>query len=114
MSHKQQVEELEKLLGIVTSMRKTIPCEYELKLKKILIQRANHMQNGIFDWSKVKRSVDGLAEILQQNQKLTQQAQETTERYLYAKSANQQSSNELKDVAETLKKIQQIKKNNAK
>lgn len=113
MSRRKQTEELDKLLGQVISVRKTLPLEYELKLKNHLIQRANHMQNGIFDGVKlptVKRNVIGLPENLQQNQKLTQQSEVTAERYLSAKSANKNSSKELNDVADTLTKFQQIQK----
>lgn len=113
MSHRKQTEQLDKLLGQVTSLRKATPHEYELKLKNFLIQRANHMRNGIFDgvkMPKIRRNIDGLAENLHQNQQLTQQAQVTTEKFLYAKSSNEYYTKELKDVAESLKKVHQIQK----
>lgn len=113
MSHRKQAEELDKLLGQVTSVRKVTPVEYELKLKNHLIERAHHMQHGIFDGVKlprIKRNVDGLAENLHQNQKLTQQAQVTAEKFLYAKSSTDYYGKQLKDVAESLKKIQQIQR----
>lgn len=114
MSHTKQSEELNKLLGQVISVRRATPVEYDLKLKKFLIQRASQMQNGIFDGVKlpeVKRRVhNSLHENLQQNRELTQQAQVNAEKYLYAKSAHKQLSKELGDVAEALKKFKQIRK----
>lgn len=71
------------------------------------------MQNGIFDGVKMpkfKRKFDGLAENLQQNQQLTQQAEVTAEKFLYAKSSKQYSTKELNDVAESLKKVHQIQR----
>lgn len=111
MSHRKQVEELEKLLGQVKSVKVAASLEYEQKLKSFLIQRANQMKHGIFDGvklPKVKRNVDGLREKLQENQRLTQKAQMTTEKYFYAKSASEHLRKELNDTVETLKKFQQI------
>lgn len=71
------------------------------------------MQRGVFDGVKlpeVKPKIDGLSEKLQQNHKLTQQAQETTEKFLYAKCANKELGKELRDMADTLKKFKQIQK----
>lgn len=113
MSQRKPTEQLDLLLGQVTSLRKATPHEYEIKLKNFLIQRANHMQNGIFDGVKMpkfKRKVDGLAENLHQNQQLTQQAHVTAEKFLYAKSSKEYCTKELRDVAESLKKVHQIQK----
>lgn len=84
-----------------------------MKLKNFLIRRAKHMENGIFDGVKVpkiKRTVDGLAENLHKNQQLTQQAQVTTEKFLYAKSSREYYTKELKDAAESLRKVRAIQK----
>lgn len=113
MSHRKQTEQLDKLLGQVISVRKAVPLEYELKLKNHLIERANHMQNGIFDGVKmprVKRNVDGLAENVHQNHQITLQAEKTTLTFMRAKESIENHSKELKDVAESLRKIQEIQK----
>lgn len=113
MSYKKQADDLNKLLGQVISVRRFASVEYELKLKNFLIQRANHMQHGIFDGVRlpeIRRNDDGLSEKLQQNRELTEQAQVTADKYLYAKSTNEYLRKELKDDAETLKKFQQIQK----
>lgn len=113
MSHRKQIDDLNKLLGQVISVRRVATVEYDLKLKNFLIQRAKQMQNGIFDGVRlpeIRRNDDGVHDKLQQNRELTEHAQVTADKFLYAKSANQYLRKELKDDAETLKKFQQIRK----
>lgn len=113
MSHGKPTEHLDKLLGQVISLRKATPHAYEIKLKNFLIQRARHMENGIFDGVKLpkdKRKVAGLAENLRQNKQLTEQVKVTAERFCHVKSSNERYTKELQDVAESLKKIHQIQK----
>lgn len=113
MSHRKQTDDLNRLLGQVIAVRRAASVEYELRLKNYLIQRANGIQNGIYNGvrlPKIERTDDTLLDKLQQNHETTERAHVTTDKYLYAKTANEYLRKERKDKVETLKKFGQIQK----
>lgn len=112
-SHTKQSETLNDLLTKVIVLRRTMPDEYEMKLRKLFKNRAEKMKNGIFDGNKlpeIKLESDALHENLCKNRELMEKAQHNADQYLFAKEMSQQLNDELKDMVEALQKVTEIEK----
>lgn len=111
MAYKKRSESLDDMLAEVINMRRVVPKEYEIKLMRFYGQRAKNMQRGIFDGVKlpeVKPNIGNLIENLHENRKLTEQVEYSAKQYFAAKSAREHHNDELKDLADSLKKVAEI------
>lgn len=111
MAYKKRSETLENMLSEVINVRRVVPTEYEIKLKRFYDKHAKNMQRGIFDGVKipeVKPIIGNLIENLQENQELTNKVQNSAQQYLIAKSINAHTNEELQNLVDTLKKVADI------
>lgn len=110
-SHRKESEALNVLLTEVVAVRCAAKKEYERKLTKFYVNRANHMKHGIFDGAKmpnIKFETGAYKENLHKNRELVQKAQTNSDQYFYAKNTSDQMNNELKQMAESLQKVMEI------
>lgn len=112
-SHTKQSETLNDLLTKVIALRRTMPKEYEIKLRKLYANRAEQMKNGIFDGNKlpeINLETEALHQNLSKNRELMGKAQHNADQYLFAKEMSQQLNDELNDMVESLQKVAEIEK----
>lgn len=112
-SQKKELEALNDLLTEVITVRRAAKEEYEWKLKKYYVKRANQMQHGVFDGvelPEINLKTGALQENLQMNKVLVQKAQFNHEQYYYAAETSRHSNEKLKQVAESLQKVMEIER----
>lgn len=106
-------EMLSELLTEVVAVRRAASEEYEWKLKKYYVKRAKQMKNGIFNGVRlpdIKLETGALKDNLQKNRELVQKADINSEQYFFVNKACQQLNDELKHVAESLKRVAEIER----
>lgn len=108
----ETTDSLNDLLTEVISVRRAAKKEYEWKLKKYLVNRANEMKHGVFNGVKIPETKlkisKSVEEHLSKNDELYKKIEQNMKQYDYAKEWNDHLSDELKQTIESLQKVNEI------